>query len=322
MKKRICWLLAAMLSLGILAGCAGNTVTPPESETPSASQPEEESEKPESKEPESKEPEETSEEPEEEDLPPAVQQVYEKIVAVAEKEYPDMQIQGFTRDSFDNPVLVVEDQSDESLKERERTLEIKFGASSFQEEDSSNYVFFDVETQTSVIKNWIMLWMQACDDSLSKEQAQEKMQAFVNTYTPDAFSEVVACGDYWLMLSPGDGDSGVQTFQAVHKEYMWETIDEAAYAPAEYDTYQASTMNKGTKVVVKGTVTGYTIDDPDETLPCVWLTVQDENGNTYLADYAYEQAPVLYPVGTQVTVYASIWTHDGEPALSVKKIDS
>lgn len=249
----------------------------------------------------------------------SVKDVYNKIKSVSSN-YSDLKIGNLEESSSGRLVFTVEDTSDTSKSKSERILNVSFGSFKYNPKDSSYSIIFDVKKQQTVLKKWIALWMQACDDSLTYDEAQSKMQDFVNTYSSDAFSDVVECGDYLLLLSPGDNGSFGQSFTVTYKPCMWEVIDESEYVPVDFSMYQASEMNSGTQVILKGVVNDFVVDAPKTVAPFARLTVEDDDGNEYEAVYAYDYVPVTFSVDAEVTVYGTIGTSDGEAVIFVDKI--
>lgn len=319
MKKWFSVFLAAIMTLMMFSACASDSPSLSPSSTDDSAldiesglESETDSEK--SNEPESEE------ETAQNEFPDSIKNVHDKIVAVSEKDYPDLEIGELGADSVGNLAFTVEDTSDESQTDTERTLNISFGSVEYNPEDSSFSIVFDMKKQNKTLKKWIALWMQACDKTLSYEDAQSKMQDFVNTYSSDAFSDVVECGDYLLLLSPGDNYSFAQSLTAAYKPCLWNSIDESEYAPADYSTYKASDVNSGTKVVLKGIVKELTIDEPKNVAPFARLAVQDDSGNEYIAVYDYVYTPITFSVGGQLTIYGDIGNSDGKSVIFVDKI--
>lgn len=258
-------------------------------------------------------------EPVSNDIPSSVKNIYNKIVSISSN-YPDLKIGNLEINSFDDPAFTVEDTSDTSKTKSQRTLNVSFGSSTHNPEDSSCSVLFDIKKQQTVLKKWIALWMEACDETLTHNDAQSKMQDFANTYSSDAFSDVMECGNYLLLLSPGNNGSFGQMFTATYKPCLWESIDESEYTPADFSTYQASDMNSGTQVILKGTVKDFVTDEPKDVAPFARLTVEDVDGNQYEAVYSYMYAPVSFAPDTEVTVYGTIGTSNDDPVIFVDKI--
>ena len=258
-------------------------------------------------------------EPVSNDIPSSVKNIYNKIVSISSN-YPDLKIGNLEINSFDDPAFTVEDTSDTSKTKSQRTLNVSFGSSTHNPEDSSCSVLFDIKKQQTVLKKWIALWMEACDETLTHNDAQSKMQDFANTYSSDAFSDVMECGDYLLLLSPGNNGSFGQIFTATYKPCLWESIDESEYTQADFATYQASDMNSGMQVILKGTVKDFVTDEPKDIAPFARLTVEDVDGNQYEAVYSYMYAPISFDPDTEVTVYGTIGTSNDDPVIFVDKI--
>lgn len=319
MKKWVCSFLAAIVTLMMFSACASDRTISNSSSTDNSisnieSILESETESEESSEPESKD------EDNQEGVPDCVKDIYDKVTAISSENYPDLEIGDFQKSTTGRLLFTVEDTSDESQTRTERTLKITFGSIQNNSEDSSYSVIFDMKKQNQVLKKWIALWMQTCDETLSYEDAQSKMQDFVNTYSSDAFSDVVECGEYLLLLSPGDNGSFGQTLTATYKPCLWDSINESEYTPVDYATYKASDANSGTKVVLKGTVKEVTIEKPKEVGAFARLTVQDDSGNQYTAVYSYTYSPTTFSAGTQLTIYGTIGNSDGESVIFVDKI--
>ncbi len=319
MKKWLCGFLAAMMALMVFSACASNPPSSTSSNTndnissmESSSESEEESE--ESSEPESKD------EDNQEGVPNCVKDIYDKVTAISSENYPDLEIGDFQKSTTGRLLFTVEDTSDESQTRTERTLKITFGSVQNNPEDSSYSIVFDMKKQNELMKKWIALWMQTCDETLSYEDAQSKMQDFVNTYSSDAFSDVVECGEYLLLLSPGDNGSFGQTLTATYKPCLWDSINESEYTPVDYATYKASDVNSDTKVVLKGTVKEFTIEKPKEVGAFARLTVQDDSGNQYTNVYSYTYTPITFSTGTQLTIYGTIGNSNNESVIFVEKI--
>lgn len=315
MKK---W-LAAIMTLMMLTACASDSLSSSPNSTDDSVLNIESSLDSETDSEESDE-QESEEETLQNEFPDSVKNVYDKIVVVSEKDYPDLEIGELATDSVGNLAFTVVDNSDESQTDTERTLNISFGSVKYNPEDSSFSIVFDMKKQNKALKKWIALWMQVCDKTLSYEDAQSKMQDFVNTYSSDTFSDVVECGDYLLLLSPGDNYSFGQSLTAAYKPCLWSSVDESEYAPVDYSAYKASDVNSGTKVVLKGTVKDLIIDEPKNVAPFVRLTVQDESGNEYTAVYNYVYTPITFSAGTQLTIYGDTGNSNGESVIFVDKI--
>ena len=319
MKKWLCGFLAAMMTLMVFSACTSDVPSSTPSNTDDNSSDMESSLESEA-DPEENSELESEDENNQQEIPDCVKNVYDKVTAVSSENYPDLEIGDFETSTTGQLLFTVEDTSDESQTRTERTLKITFGSVQNNPEDSSYSVIFDMKKQNQVLKKWIALWMQTCDEALSYEDAQSKMQDFVNTYSSDAFSDVVECGEYLLLLSPGDNGSFGQTLTSTYKPCLWDSIDESEYVPVDYSTYKANDVNSGTKVVLKGTVKEVTIENPDDIAPSVVLTVQDDSDNQYTTVYSYTYTPITFSTGTKLVIYGAVGGNDERPLILVNKI--
>lgn len=300
MKKIICGIFSLVLLIGCLAGCSENSS---ESNSSSSSTYSLSSRPASSKEPASSE--------ETQDFPECVVAIQEKLSAVALENNSELGINKVQVQSLGGYEIPV------TLSDGENDLSLWFQAVEYDEQDDSFHIGFEIDKNSQDIKEIIALIFQALDPSLDQQTANEKMQSFVNTFSSKKFSDIVECGDYLLLLVPGDGFMG-ENFRVQNKAFIWEDIDESQYAPVDYATYQAGEMNAGTEVYVEGTVQGFYTDDPTLISCFAHITVAGTDGNLYEVNYPYEYSPVSFNTGDRVKIFGTI----GEQGIYASNIQT
>ncbi len=179
-------------------------------------------------------------------------------------------------------------------------------------------VSYDTTQNMKVFRQIITATFMLLDSSLSRKQAEEKMQALINSYSYDNYSEIMEFGDYYLYLTPKKLLDYVY-FYVRPKDEMWLKINEDDYMPLVYETFQAPALNDGVKASVIGTVKNLRQGTPINVVSSRFFDIHTDDGKQYRASYDFEIHPVELEIDRRYQFYGKIESYGDSATFTVDK---
>lgn len=182
-------------------------------------------------------------------------------------------------------------------------------------ENPSYYTIVEVSGK-QYLKDFIASTCMVADNDISLDDAKEYTKEIVNSYSKDAFSKVVTCGDYSIFMTP----EGTRTSNicAININSIFPVVDKNIYSELDYQSYLAPEMNQGTRYFVNGKVTETYFGDGLEKENC-YLKVTGENGEDILLTYDFMFNPKEFKVGDNYVFYGFLSSgFDGNPFIMLE----
>lgn len=182
-------------------------------------------------------------------------------------------------------------------------------------ENPSYYTIVEVSGK-QYLKDFITSTCMVADNNISLDDAKEYTKEIVNSYSKDAFSKVVICGDYSIFMTP----EGTRTSNicAININSIFPVVDKNIYSEFDYQSYSAPEMNQGTRYFVNGKVTETYFGDGLEKENC-YLKVTGENGEDILLTYDFMFNPKEFKVGDNYVFYGFLSSgFDGNPFIMLE----
>ena len=305
MKKVIAGLLAAVFVVGMLSGCAGLnlTIKDESAATPSPTS-------------------------RIKDIPEYVMEWYDKFIACFENNKFELKItlppkkgnrtsggnNEYTLPTYSFAIFGTQKLVDDNSS-------VSFQAISAQEPlevSKTLQVSYDTTQNMKVFRQIITATFMLLDSSLSREQAEEKMQTLINSYSYDNYSEIMEFGDYYLYLTPKKLLDYVY-FYVRPKDEMWLKINEDDYMPLVYETFQAPALNDGVKASVIGTVKNLRQGTPINVVSSRFFDIHTDDGKQYRASYDFEIHPVELEIDRRYQFYGKIESYGDSATFTVDK---
>ena len=295
MKKLFCGILAVVLILGCLAGCGQGTSTTSKPDVSSSySSISEVSSK------------------EDDNIPDFVKNIYQKFYDLEQENNFGYKIinspEPYGKDGFSFEINLDPDSID---------FEVSFFGFEGVVRKSFDLQYLNDSVDVSNVRDYITAVFLSTDNSLTLDQAKEKMQSLINSYTGKDFSSVVESGEYLVFIEPFDSDSTI--IRAKHKDEIFPNVDTSQYTDVHFSSYNAPELNKGINVCVKGSVIDHKRQHSGDGVLCVdYLTIKASDGNEYRLNYFFSSNPINFEIGKSYTFYGNIAVgSDDEPAIAI-----
>lgn len=145
-------------------------------------------------------------------------------------------------------------------------------------------------------------------DDITADEAEKISQSIANSYSSDTFSDTQDVGEYLIVLLPDESkySNPFKYLKCIHKDELWEEIDESEYPVVDRAMYEAPELNISEKCKVTGTVKEWHFDCFYDTLYKGVVSIETDNGDEYCCQYLYEYAPVSLEQGAKYTIYGTI----------------
>ena len=162
-------------------------------------------------------------------------------------------------------------------------------------------LYFDPGKYAPELRDILTATFLIGDEALDEEGAREKTRQLVESYSEREFSEFVPFGDYVAVIYPHGITSRVWIYRP--SQHQFAEVDPSEYQPITPELYEKE-LNRGTKVVAEGVVNWTQIPGPLSVASLATISLLDETGYDYRAEYAYDYYNfVEYEEGQRIRVY-------------------
>lgn len=296
MKKLLCGVLSIVLALGCFVGCSARNTTDTMTSRTDYSRPS------------------ASEASSEEDdkIPSFIKDFYQKYSSLAQENNF-----GYTIVSSPEPTGKENFSFGINLDSGSTDFEVTFSGFEGTVDKSFELQYLNKSVDVANVRDYITATFLSTDSSLTPEEAKEKMQMLINSYTGEDFSSVEESGEYLIFIEPFGSNSTI--IHAKHKDEILSKINKNEYENVDFSSYNAPKLNKGAKVYVKGTVVDHERQNPGDSVTCIdYITIKASDGNEYRLSYHFFSLPVEFENGESYTFYGNIaigW--DDDPSIAI-----
>lgn len=199
-----------------------------------------------------------------------------------------------------------------------RNLSLNFYGDESSERGETFYVYFSPSKDSKILKDFITATFMVFDPTMSKSDAEEKMNLIVSSYNEDSCSDIEKVGDYYLFIVPDSSDAQFVCSYIPNREKIWPDVDVGLYEPLS-NQLLSNPMSVDTLVCVSGVISDFQSDPIQMGI----ITLATDIGKCHVI-YDLKSHPVKYNIGDSITVYGKLGEYGVTSAYSsemVVKID-